>query len=204
MKPLKDRLAKGNASAFAELFDLISERLTRYLVARFSCSEMVPDIIQEVFMRLVKHHKKFRTVENVDGYVFSVARNETIRALEKRNKRPEANSIIDEAVEARRESDFVEEDWIRDQLRLLSDTDQEIVQLKIFGGLTFREIGFAISMPNHSVATRYRRALLQLKQKLRRSNDVPLDGSVHSKTPPLKEIHPGDGSETDRKGGTHK
>lgn len=204
MKPLKDRLAKGNAAAFAELFDLISERLSRYLVARFSCSEMVPDIIQEVFMRLVKHHKNFRTVENVDGYVFSVARNETIRALEKGNKRPEANSIVYEAVETGRESDFVEEDWIRHQLRLLSDTDQEIVQLKIFGGLTFGEIGFAISMPNHSVATRYRRALSKLKQKLQKSNDVLLDRSTHSKTPPFNKIHPDDGSEPDRNGASHK
>ncbi|MDA7541419.1 sigma-70 family RNA polymerase sigma factor [bacterium] len=191
MKRLKDRLAKGNAAAFTELFDQTSDRLYRYLIARFACPEMVPDIIQEVFMRLVKHHKNFRTVEHLDGYVFSVARNEAVRALEKANKHPDGNASVVDVIESGHEAVVVGNDWIQHQMNQLSESDQEIIQLKIFGGLTFEEIASAISMPCNSVSTRYRRAILQLKAKIEKSKDNPVRSSRETETDEMQNIRNG-------------
>jgi DNA-directed RNA polymerase specialized sigma24 family protein len=41
--------------------------------------------------------------------------------------------------------------------------DREIVELKTFGGLTFREIAEVTGMPLATAATRYRRALDSLR-----------------------------------------
>jgi RNA polymerase sigma-70 factor, ECF subfamily len=45
---------------------------------------------------------------------------------------------------------------------------REIVDLKIFGGLTFAQIATALDLPPGTVATRYRRALQILRQQLKR------------------------------------
>jgi RNA polymerase sigma-70 factor (ECF subfamily) len=41
--------------------------------------------------------------------------------------------------------------------------DREIVELKVFGGLTFREIADVTELPLATVATRYRRALESMR-----------------------------------------
>jgi RNA polymerase sigma factor (sigma-70 family) len=45
----------------------------------------------------------------------------------------------------------------------LEPQDQELVELKIYAGLTFREIAEIVDRPPATVATRYRRALEQLR-----------------------------------------
>ena len=44
---------------------------------------------------------------------------------------------------------------------------REIVVLKTFAGLTFEEIGQVVEEPPKTVASRYRRALIKLQQRLR-------------------------------------
>ncbi len=48
-------------------------------------------------------------------------------------------------------------------LARLSAEDRELVQLKIYAGLTFREIAQVTGRPQATVATRYRRALDSLR-----------------------------------------
>ncbi len=48
-------------------------------------------------------------------------------------------------------------------LARLDDEDRELVQLKIYAGLTFREIGEVTGQPQGTVATRYRRTLDSLR-----------------------------------------
>jgi RNA polymerase sigma-70 factor (ECF subfamily) len=45
----------------------------------------------------------------------------------------------------------------------LGADDREIVELKIYGGLAFREIADVTGLPQGTVATRYRRALESLR-----------------------------------------
>ncbi len=53
-------------------------------------------------------------------------------------------------------------------LKRLDPADRELVDLKIYGDLTFREIAYLIKMPQGTVATRYRRALHKLRGWLAR------------------------------------
>ncbi|MEJ6570021.1 MAG: sigma factor-like helix-turn-helix DNA-binding protein, partial [Akkermansiaceae bacterium] len=43
---------------------------------------------------------------------------------------------------------------------------REVLTLKIWGGLTFAEIGKVLSLSNNTAASRYRYALEQLQKKL--------------------------------------
>ena len=57
-------------------------------------------------------------------------------------------------------------EWVVASLARLSDDLREIVELKIYGDLTFREISEVTGLPQGTVATRYRSAL----------EDAPPDG----------------------------
>ena len=57
---------------------------------------------------------------------------------------------------------------LRHEIELLDEGTREIIVMKIYGELTFDEIGTVLDTPPATVATRYRRALLAMEEKLRR------------------------------------
>ena len=58
---------------------------------------------------------------------------------------------------------------LRREIELLDDGTREIIVMKIFGELTFDEIGSVLNTPAATVATRYRRTLMTLEERLRRN-----------------------------------
>ena len=82
-----ERLARGDTSAFAELYDACADRLHHYLLVRLGSRADADDVIQETFVRLARTRKKLGAVENLVAYVFATARNESIRLTERRGPR---------------------------------------------------------------------------------------------------------------------
>lgn len=162
MNQLKKRLRNGEPAAFTELYDLFGEKLFRYVCSLTDSTEDAGDVVQEIFVRLVKSQRRLGKADNLTGYLFKVARNESFRWLNRnrkyRNQEPlhetEANGDFNHTLDDR--------EWTQFMLRRLDAIDRELVQLKIYSGLTFNEISLAVDMPAGTVATRYRRAIQKL------------------------------------------
>ena len=166
MKPLNKRLHKGEAAAFAELYDLLGEKLFRYAYSRLGSTQDATDVVQEVFVQLVKSHRSLGRAENLNGYVFATARNETIRWL-RRNKRHQHDMLVEQTPDNSMDEQSTDgTDWVNWVLKTLEPVDHEIVHLKALAKLTFKEIADAVGMPQATVATRYRRAMLKLQTQL--------------------------------------
>jgi RNA polymerase sigma-70 factor (ECF subfamily) len=159
------RLATGEDSAFAELYDACADRLFRYAAMRLGSDQAAGDAVQATFLRAVRSRKRFRDVENPAAYVFQIARNEIARALARQSRRRDggAESLAADQALAKQPSGWDEDEMVREALLRLEADDREIVELKVFGGLTFAEIGQALIRPAATVATRYRRALESLR-----------------------------------------
>ena len=76
---LADRLARGDEAAFAELYDAHAGARYRYLLGRVRRADAAEDLLQAVFLRLVKYRSSLATVANLRAYLFSAARNELAR-----------------------------------------------------------------------------------------------------------------------------
>jgi RNA polymerase sigma factor (sigma-70 family) len=159
------RLAAGEDSAFAELYDACADRLFRYAAIRLGSDEAAGDVVQAALLRAVRSRKRFRGVDNPPGYLFQIARNEIARALAKQSRRRDGRAESLEADEAGASpaSGWDDNEMVREALLRLEADDREIVELKVFGGLSFAEIGQALARPSATVATRYRRALALLR-----------------------------------------
>ncbi len=162
-KELAARLARGEEAAFAELYDACANRLHRYLVVRLGSRDAASDVVQNTFLRAVKSRRWFRGVENPVAYLFQIARNESARAVAKQrvltplpaeDRLAIANHEVDDAEVAAA------------ALQRLDPQDREVIEMKIYGGLTFREIAAVVDRPQATVATQYRRALESLRDWL--------------------------------------
>jgi RNA polymerase sigma-70 factor (ECF subfamily) len=164
MHELAARLARGDEAAFAELYDACANRLHHYLAVRLGSREAADDVVQNAFLRAVKSRRRFRGVENPVAYMFQIARNEAIRAAKKHRGVRHALTPGELFTAAGAiQSEHEDSEVVAAALARLEAADREIIELKVFAGLTFREISDVTSLPQGSVATRYRRALESLR-----------------------------------------
>jgi len=159
---LATRLARGNGNAFAELYDACADRLHHYLAVRLGNRDVAADVVQSAFLRAVKSRQRFRDVENPVAYMFQIARNEAIRAARRLNAAPlPVADVFESLSDVNTEQEDAE--IAAAALERLAADEREIVELKIYSGLTFREIADVTQLPQGTAATKYRRALESLR-----------------------------------------
>jgi RNA polymerase sigma-70 factor, ECF subfamily len=171
MDPRAERLARGDPAAFAELYDACADRVHHYLVVRLGSRADADDVLQETFVCLARTREKLATVENLVAYVFAVARNEATRLVERQARAGRVRT----ALALRSQSDEATDDdlpsreaaeWVASALGRLDPELREVVELKIYAGLTFREISEVTGLPQGTAATRYRTALEAMRVQM--------------------------------------
>ena len=166
MATLQERLARGEPAAFAEFYDACADRVYHYLLVRLGTKEDADDAMQETFLRLARNRRKLAKVDNLDAYVFAIARNEAARLAASRTQRRRAQQPLggEELFRASAGDGEAREaaETVAAALGQLSVELREVVELKTYAGLTFQQIGQATGLPQGTVATRYRSALARM------------------------------------------
>ena len=136
LKELAARLARGDQAAFAELYDTCADQLHGYLAAKLGSQDAASDVLQSAFLRAVKSRRRFRGVENPVAYMFQIARNEAARAAGKRHHVTQLLPVEEPYANTNNNSDDAEA--IAVAIARLDADDRELIELKIYSGLTFR------------------------------------------------------------------
>jgi RNA polymerase sigma-70 factor (ECF subfamily) len=168
MLDLAGRLARGETAAFAELYDCCGNQLYHYLVVRLGSRDGADEVLQETFLRLANSHRRFESVENPMAYAFTVARNEAIRKQKRQGRERRTLSAVDlfEIAEGDDHESREAAQAVAEALACLSDDQREVIELKFYSRLTFREIAEVLGIPQGTAATRYRAALDKMRNYL--------------------------------------
>jgi RNA polymerase sigma-70 factor (ECF subfamily) len=125
------------------------------------------DVVQEAFVRFWRSRLG---VEEPAAYLFACVKR---CALDSQRSRRRRSAREEKAARPEAESLFVgvpEQDErraaIETALRELPQEQAEVVVLKIWGGLTFPQIAAALELPVNTAASRYRYALVKLREAL--------------------------------------
>ncbi len=127
--------------------------------------EDAEDVTSEFFIRLWDVADTYRPGKGHRAWMITIARNMAIDFVRRHRREVSAGEILD----IRREN-FCEEDSICRRLSLeqalmtLKKEERQVVNLKIMGELTFREIAKILKKPPGTVAWRYRTAMEKLKE----------------------------------------
>lgn len=136
------------------LFNFIY-RLTR----DYALSE---DIVQEVFLKVIRKVKGF-TANNENGFkqwIYQIAMNTYRDNL--RKKRPVSSEKLSDVISCGADNSY---DYA-ELLEQLSPEQKEVVLLKIYSGLTFREIAETLKCPLNTAISRMHYALKTLRGKI--------------------------------------
>lgn len=142
--------------------------------------EEASDITQEVFVKVWKNLKKYKSEYNLKNWILTIARNTAVDWL--RKKRPLVFSKLDqEGEEGKKEfaENLEDPNLLQDEIFAQKDLKEklgeiintlpfnwrEVLLLHLEEELTFEEISKLVGRPMNTVKSQYRRALMSLHQK---------------------------------------
>ena len=129
--------------------------LFRYAFTLVKEPETAEDVLQEIFLRLLAG-KNFPEPGKEQAYLYRMARNLCFDHLRRQKRLAQ---------------ELLQVPWEQSQyayIELIAPLDtreQEIVTLKIVGGLTHREIAKVLGLTEHAAKKRYERAIQKLREE---------------------------------------
>jgi RNA polymerase sigma-70 factor, ECF subfamily len=182
---LLKRSAKGDEGAFAELYQRHQAPLFRFAVRMTGSSWAAEEIVQDVFMMLVREPKKFDAERGTLGaFLYGVTRNRIMKHLE----RTPRDFSLDESGEAGRESypqlheQMTPARWAelrerREQVRAavleLPPEFREAVVLCELEEMSYEEAARTLDCPVGTIRSRLHRGRALLLAKLEMHREVP-------------------------------
>ena len=148
-----------NPELVHQWFETYKTGIFRYALSILKDPQLAEDVLQETFLRLLRGNRSPLPGKE-QAFLFKVARNLCYDTLRKRKR--DAEEITDIPVAPDSAWEFT------DLIAPLSKKEQEIVSLKILGGLTHAEIAEVIGTTTAGAKKRYERAL----EKLRTETEV--------------------------------
>lgn len=134
------------------------------------CSGLAEDAVHEAFVRLCGMQEP--PTGCFAAYVFAAVRNAALDSCRraKRERRMVETLFAETLSTGVAKSEHLIDDnaaRLRQEIELVDESTREIIVMKIFGELTFEEIGGILNTPTATVATRFRRALMTIEERLR-------------------------------------
>ncbi len=142
--------------------------------------EAAEDVSSEFFIRLYKSAATFHGDGHHKTWICTIAKNMCIDHIRKNSREVASLDATNEEGDAAPEpvdekscgASSVEEQTVNrilleQAMRLLTDKEREIMDMKCAGGMTFREIATALSMPQGTVSWHYNTACAKLRRLIR-------------------------------------
>lgn len=170
--PLVQRARTGDEAALGELIARHQGVVYRFLLGLLSDEELAADATQETFVRALGNIVGFRGDSTFRTWLLAIARNEARGTLRRRVRRREfalddAPPLEDQAADP--ESTALGQSEIgrvRRALDSLPPKQKMSVSLRLFDGLSFREIGRAIDSSEGAARVNYHHGIRRLRELL--------------------------------------
>lgn len=78
-----------------EIWEAFNVELRQFVKNRVKDDSMVDDIVQEIFEKVIRNIKRLNEVENIQEYLYKVARNTVVDSFRSRKLRLKENAVVD-------------------------------------------------------------------------------------------------------------
>ena len=164
-------LRRDDPAACELLWDRYAGDLLALLQAVLCSRHDAEDVLQTIFIRIVRKRRYLAEARRLDAYVYQMARHEAMSFLRQHRRRQPRPLEAQPWLVPAEPDDRSQEDAEALQVALtrLPIVQREIVVLKTYKEKTFREIAEMLDLSLNTVASRYRYGLEKLRAWLKES-----------------------------------
>jgi RNA polymerase sigma-70 factor (ECF subfamily) len=177
------RIAAGDASALAELYDRYAPRVLGLLVKMLPSRSDADDVLQEVFWQVWKTAGRYSSERGSPTvWLLVMARSRALDALRRKKASAALEEVAEPAAWNPPSGDLEQKESserIRRALAELTTEQQQAIRLSFFGGLTHPEIAERLATPLGTVKTRIRLGMKRLRSVL--ADQAPAGASTARK-----------------------
>ena len=165
---IRRALLRKDPTGIELMWDRYASDLLAYLRSSLCSRHDAEDVLQIVFVRIVRKRHRLAQARCLDAYVYRIARNEAVRWI-RQGKRAEVAKEMDDAwlvVPNDRDSTGDLRERLQAALARLPQAQREVIVMKIYRQKTFREISSLLDLSQGTVASRYRYGMEKLRTLL--------------------------------------
>ncbi|MDD4890823.1 MAG: sigma-70 family RNA polymerase sigma factor [Phycisphaerae bacterium] len=165
LRQLGSRLAAGEESAYARLYDLYAARMFAAAFRMLGRRADAEDAVQDVFVSLVRSRTALANIADLAAYLFVCLRRSAGRVAQ---GRPADAPLEHDPPEQADEGGSGDERAarLRAAVDRLPAEQRDVVALKLDADLTFEQVAAVLGTNPSTAASRYRYALAKLRQML--------------------------------------
>lgn len=169
------RFRRGDADAFAELYQRHRHGLYGYALSLTRDEAQASDVAQELWLSFLESVERLASVVNIQGYLYRSMRNRVMDDF--RRKKREQKAIVEgtQPLNLVRPRDTVvsreEAEGLNKALARLPQEQQEVVLLRIYGEMKFADIADVLQTNTKTVESRHRLALEKLREWLQTTEE---------------------------------
>lgn len=176
-------VADGDSSCLGTLFERYHRSVYQFCLQMTRQRAISEDLVQEVFLKILKKADSFRGDGSFKAWMFNIARNVTLDHLRKAKRSPVTGSD-DHTVDARLVDNRSAEQaaagkqnvqLLQEALAGLSVEAQEVIWLGRFEFDSYEELGRALGCKAGAARVRMHRAMQALNGVFTELNGVPID-----------------------------
>jgi RNA polymerase sigma factor (sigma-70 family) len=167
------RSAQGDREAFRVVFEAGNDKLFSYLLGQLQHREEALDILQETFVDIWRGlpNFRYRSDEEFWGFVFTIARRKVFASKKQADKKhvvATSNNDLDLFSENDTNANPYPEDHrlLLGALGKLGEVSREIIKLRYWSELSFKEIALAMRTSENAAKVRHHRAIKELQTHL--------------------------------------
>jgi RNA polymerase sigma factor (sigma-70 family) len=164
---LMRQVRAGSTAALATLFERHHARVYGYCLRMTGNRAAAEDLVQDVFMKMLKYKATFKDDSELVPWMFGIARNSCLAHLKRRaNDHLAATEQVEElaADDAHEAHDDRESDLVRQALLRLPAERREVLVLSRFEYKSYDEIARVLDCSVGAVKVRVHRAMKQLRE----------------------------------------
>ena len=175
----------GDKGAISQLIERHSRRVREYIRMMVKDGDVADDIFQETFIKAVRVIDQGRYTDNGKflSWILRIAHNQVIdhfRSLKQQKQVNESDAGYNVLGTLRFAEQTVEDEMVSAQIsadvrrlvKLLPDEQREVVMLRYYSGLSFKEIAEQTNVSINTALGRMRYALINLRKLIKENNLV--------------------------------
>ncbi|MCR4278491.1 MAG: sigma-70 family RNA polymerase sigma factor [bacterium] len=160
---------KHDADAFAELYDRYVKAIFRFARLKMPTEEDAKDITSETFTRAWRYLLTECEVQSIQALLYKIARNCIAdyyrsrvieQSLDVVTKGGESTTYLLQAETSEVDAELA---LVARRMESLKDDYRDVVTMRLFEGLSFREIGVVLEKTSGNVRVIYHRAIRSLR-----------------------------------------